>query len=73
MPFGVVSGVSRGMDVLDGDNDRRKGKGSFGENLGCPIVTNGDFPTRLFPNYFGQYLLLLLLINVILSEDCSRY
>jgi len=25
-------------------------------NLGRPIVTNGDFAMRLFPNYFGQYL-----------------
>jgi len=25
----------------------------FGLNLGRPIVTNGDFTTRLFPNYFG--------------------
>jgi len=23
-------------------------------NLGRPIVSNGDFATRLFPNYFGQ-------------------
>ena len=26
-------------------------------NLGRPIVTNGDFATPLFPNYFRQYLL----------------
>jgi len=25
MPFGVVSGVGRGMGVLDGGGDRRKG------------------------------------------------
>jgi len=24
MPFGVVTGVGRGMDVLDGDGDRRR-------------------------------------------------
>jgi len=35
---------------------RRRGRGSFGVNLGRPIVSNGDFATRLFPNYFGQYL-----------------
>jgi len=34
-----------------------EGKGQFwGLNLGRSIVTNGDFATRLFPNYFGQYL-----------------
>jgi len=33
-----------------------KGRGSFGVNLGRAIVTNGDFATRLFPNYFGQDL-----------------
>ena len=25
-------------------------------NLGRPIVTSGDFATRLLPNYFGQDL-----------------
>jgi len=36
------------------------GKGQFlGVNLGRPIVTNGDFATWLFPNYFGH--------------DCSSY
>ena len=42
MPFGVVSGVGLGMGVLDTDGDRRMGRGSFGVNVGCPIVTNGD-------------------------------
>jgi len=57
MPFGMMSAVGRGMGVLDGGGDRRRGRGSFGVNLGRPIVTNGDFATRLFPNYFGQCLL----------------
>jgi len=30
----------------------------LGVNLGCPIVTSRDFATQLFPNYFGQDLLL---------------
>jgi len=30
MPFGVVSGVRLGMDVLDFVGDRRKGRGSLG-------------------------------------------
>jgi len=59
MPFGMVSGVSRGMGVLD-EVVIVEGEGAFwGLNLGHPIVTNGDFATRLFPYYFGQYLLLL--------------
>ena len=34
-----------------------EGEGALlGVNLSHPIVTNGDFATRLFPNYFGQYL-----------------
>jgi len=41
--FGVVSGVGRGMGVLDGGGDHRRGRGSFGVNVGHPIVTNGDF------------------------------
>jgi len=43
MLFGMVCGVSRVMGVLDGGGDRRRGRGSFGVNLGHPIVTNWDF------------------------------
>ena len=60
MPFGVVNGVSRGMDVLDGGGDRRRKGAVLGMNLGRPIVTNciwnGD---ALFPNYFGEDLFIL--------------
>ena len=48
MPFGVVSGVGRGMGVLDRDEFIRwvaivEGGGAvLGVNLGRPIVTNGD-------------------------------
>ena len=43
MLLGMVSGVSRGMDVLDGVMIV-KGEGAvLGVNLGCPIVTSGDF------------------------------
>ena len=34
MPFGIVNGVGRGMDVLDGGG-RRRGRGSFGGELGA--------------------------------------
>jgi len=34
MPFGVVSGVGRGMGILDGDGDRRRERGSFGSKCG---------------------------------------
>jgi len=52
--------VGQGMGVLDGVVIV-EGKGAvLGLNLGHPIVTNEDFATRLFPNYFGQYLLLKL-------------
>jgi len=30
MLFGVMSGVGRGMGVLDGGSDRRRGRGRFG-------------------------------------------
>jgi len=46
MPFGVVSGVGLGMGVLNFGGDRRSGRGRFGVNLGCPIVTNGDLLRR---------------------------
>ena len=41
IPFGVVSGVGRGMGVLDGGVDRLRGRGSFGGELERLIVTNG--------------------------------
>jgi len=59
MPFEVVSGVGRGMGVLGGGGDRRRGRDRFGVNLGRHIVTNGAFATRLFSNYFEDLLLLL--------------
>ena len=57
MRFGMVSGVGRGMGVLDEGGYRQMGRDSFGVESGRPIVTNGDFVTRLFPNYFGLDLL----------------
>jgi len=45
---GMVSGVGRGM--VYGGRDRRRERAVLGVNLGRPIVTNGDFATRLFPN-----------------------
>ena len=35
MPFGVVSGVGRGMGVLDGGDDRQTGRGSFAGEFGA--------------------------------------
>jgi len=35
MLFGVLSGVSRGMDVLDGGGDRQREGGSFGGESGA--------------------------------------
>jgi len=35
MPFGLVSGVGRGMGVLDGSGDRRRGMDSFVGEFGA--------------------------------------
>jgi len=64
MPFGMVSGVGRGMGVLDGVVIVEGERAVLGLNVGRPIVTNGDFATRLFPNYFGQYLFKLMKSSV---------
>jgi len=45
MPFGVVSGIGRGMGVLDGVMIV-EGKGQFWGEFGGPIVANGAFATR---------------------------
>jgi len=55
------------MSVLDGDGNCRREGAVLVVNLGCPIVTNGDFVAQLcksdmlFINYFGEDLLSLLL------------
>jgi len=38
------------------DRDRQKGRAVLGVNFGRPIISNGDFATRLFPDYFAQDL-----------------
>jgi len=53
MPFGMVSGIGRGMGVLDGWLSS-KGRGSFGLEFGASQCNHADFAIRLFPNYVGQ-------------------
>jgi len=49
MPFGVVSGVGRGMCVLDGV-EIVEGEGAvLGVNAGHPIVTDGNFVAYSLP------------------------
>jgi len=43
-----------GVMIIEGE------RAVLGLNFGRPIVTNGDFVMRLFPNYFGQYLFIML-------------
>ena len=58
MPFEMVSGVGRGIGVLDGGGNHRRENGSFGSDFGRPIVANEDSVAylcesdALFPNYF---------------------
>ena len=54
MPFGVVSGIDRGMGVLDGGGDRRRKRGSFGVNVGRPVVTKGDFVASLCASAYSD-------------------
>ena len=42
-PFGVVSVFGLGRGVPDFGGDRRRGRSSFGVNLGRPTGTSGDF------------------------------
>jgi len=37
MPFKVVSGVGRGIGVLDGSQHLARGRGGF-EGLSCPLL-----------------------------------
>jgi len=56
MPFRMVSGIGRGIGVLDGVIIVEREGAVLGVNFARPIITNGDYATRLFLNYFGQYL-----------------
>jgi len=59
----MVSGVSLEMGVLD-EVVIVEGEGAvLGVNLGHTIVISGDFATQLFPNYFGQDLLVYTVID----------
>jgi len=49
MPFGIVNGVGRRMGVLDGDGNRRKGRVSFGVNLGRPVCKDSLRDLNLVP------------------------
>ena len=46
MPFGVVSGVGRGMGVLDGNGDHRREGAVLNVNAGRPIVNNAILCVR---------------------------
>jgi len=68
MPFGVVSRVSRGMSVLDGDEYRQRGRVSFGVNVGHPIVSTPHEGQR---HCSSQITLGFLLYNIkILIHKC---
>jgi len=45
MPFGVMSGVGRGMDVLDEGGDRQRGSGSFEGEFGASHCNQWAFAT----------------------------
>jgi len=43
MSFRMMSGVGRGIGVLYGGDDHRRGRGSFGVNFARLTVSNGAF------------------------------
>jgi len=65
MQFGVVSGVGRGMCVLDRDSDRRRGRSSFVGEFGVSHCNQRTLlrsceSDALFPNYFGEDLFIYI-------------
>jgi len=50
MLFGMVSGVSQGIRVLDGVVIIEGEVAVLGVNLGHPTVSSGHYATRLLPN-----------------------
>ena len=43
MPFGIIGRTGPEMRQAVGFGDRSTGRGTFGANLGCAIIINGDF------------------------------
>ena len=56
MPFGMVSGVGRGMGVLDFGGDRRRGRDRFGGEFGASHCNQWGICDALFSNYFQDLL-----------------
>ena len=48
MPFGIIGRMGPGMRQVVGFVDRSMGRCTFGANLGCAIVTNGDFTAYVY-------------------------
>ena len=42
MPFGIIARTGLGMRQVVGFGDRSTGRGTFGDEFGPAIVTNGD-------------------------------
>ena len=57
MPLGMVSGVGRGMGVLDGTVNHRRGRGCFGGEFGASNCNQWGLcceSDALFPNDSGE-------------------
>jgi len=68
--IGMVSGVSRGMGVLDGVMIVEGEWAVLGVSLGRPIVSNRDFATRLFPDTLDRtcYYIRWIVSNLAVSS-----
>ena len=69
-PFGIVSGVRRGMSVLDGGSDPQKGRGIFGGEFGVSHchqwgLCDADLPELLWAGLDAEYSWLVSCDSVI--------
>ena len=63
MPFGIIGRTGPWDEAGLGFGDQSTGRGTFGANFGCGIVTNGDLLSQRrgpLPKLFWADLLLLL-------------
>jgi len=61
MPFGMMSGVGRGISVLDGGGDRQRWRSSFGVEFGASHCNQWGLCNAALPKLLWAGLVIIML------------